>query len=321
MLFASAPCGVARAATEPVELAYRVDSGIDCPTESEFRRELERRLGEDPFAEAATRTVEVRIDGTRWGPRGSITWQNQDGPLPGVRSFEPRGQSCRELVTNMVFAVTVQLELLKVDLANENTSAATSPPEASGSSQAGGPIDVGLDDGERVTRPEQPDAVDSWGLGAGALLLLGWTPRPVLGARVFAVDRWRALSLEAGAEMTLPGRIERRDGSGFEMSAWSGTLAPCISLAQVAGCVVARFGQTRARGFGLDQSRSPGAFLAQTGLRLVLSQPIAERFVVSAHGEALGNWTPWRVELNRNEVWIAPRVVGAFGLSFTASFL
>jgi hypothetical protein len=80
-------------------------------------------------------------------------------------------------------------------------------------------------------------------------------------------------------------------------------------------------GQTRAHGFGLDQPRSPDAFLAQTGLRLGVSQPFAERFVVSAHGEALGNWTPWRVELNRNEVWIAPRVVGTLGLSFAASFL
>ena len=41
-----APTSLAQA--KVVQLAYEAEAGLDCPTESEFRTDVERRLGSDP---------------------------------------------------------------------------------------------------------------------------------------------------------------------------------------------------------------------------------------------------------------------------------
>ncbi len=314
-------CGVCSA--DPVRLDYRVADTLDCPTELEFRAELRRRLGDDPFSEVAPRTVFVSIEATDAGPAGMVSWRDERGALPGIRRFEPSGQSCRALVTNIAFAVTVQIQLLRVETADEGEASAgqdgsePAPSTTQSSAPSAAPVR-----GDDATAPATPDdgSVRNWSAGAGAMMVLGWSPQATLGARVFAVRRERWFALEAGAELTSPTRIERDDGSGFEISAWSGTVAPCLVAAPLSGCVVLRFGQVRASGFGVDRPRSPDALLSQVGARLALSEPLGEYVLASIYGELLGNLTRWRVELDRNQVWAAPAAAGVAGVALSASF-
>ncbi len=314
-------CGVCSA--DPVRLDYRVADTLDCPTELEFRAELKRRLGDDPFDDVAPRTVFVSIEATNAGPAGTVSWRDERGALPGVRRFEPSGQSCRELVTNIAFAVTVQIQLLRVETPDEGEPSAgqdsSEPAPSTTRDSAASPASVRGDDATAAAKPDE-SSVRNWSAGVGAMMALGWSPQATLGGRVFAVRRERWFALEAGAELTSAARLERDDGSGFEISAWSGTVAPCVVSKPITGCVVLRLGQVRASGFGVDRPRSPDALLSQVGARLALSEPLGEYVLASIYGELLGNLARWRVELDRNEVWAAPAAAGVAGVALSASF-
>lgn len=324
-------CGAARA--EPVAVEYDAPPELDCPSEREFKAQVSGRLGEDPFGEGARRTVRVAISNSKRGPAAEVSWRAEQGAIPGVRRFPPRGQTCAELVANIVFAVTVHIELLRIErgTTRERGTAASDAGGATneGSSGAGDtqtpetsakPEDSRSPNDQIRSSPHERETSRGWMAGAGTSVLLGWSPRVSFGARVFVVRRGHHFAVEAAAEVTAPTRVERGPGSGFESSSWSGSLAPCFSFGALDGCAVGRIGQVRASGFGLDQPRSPDALLSQLGARVAFSHPIARHFSASAHGEALANLSPWRIRLNQSEVWSTPPVAATFGLSVSASF-
>jgi hypothetical protein len=332
---------VARA--DPVQLDYQIENNLDCPSEREFKAQVEGRLGDDPFRERAERTVVVSIGATARGPSARVSWRTPKGPLPGVRRFEPRGQTCGALVSSIVFAVTVQIELLQVEHPEDmgppgeapqpTGSTASQPPiptqqaalptqqAALPTQQAALPTSAGARDLGRQSPTTPPDnGPRRWSAGAAGLVLLGWFPKVGFGAKAFVTRTQASVSVEAAAEMAFPTRLERSDGSGFQISSWAGTLAPCLNSKPLMACGVLRLGRVQANGFGVDQSRSSAGLLSQVGARLVVSQPFGKSVLGSVYGEGLGNITRGRVVLDRTEVWLAPPVSAAFGLSVSASF-
>ncbi len=321
MLFA--PTSLARA--KVVQLAYEVDDDLDCPTESEFRSDVKRRLGSDPFGDSAASTVSVTFRGTKRGPTSQIRWHDPRGTLPGVRNFEPKAQSCRALATQVVFAVVVQIQLLpeyrdESPPEDESASSRSSAVEPDAEERPVAPPPKPLPNFEERPAQATNRLVDEWTIGAGALGLLGWSPRVGVGARLFVAARQHSFLLEGAAEWAVPSRVEKGGGSGYELSTWSGALAPCLVLQQLAACGVVRVGRVNSRGFGLDQTRSPRAFVSQVGARLAYLQPLTAQWLLIAQGEIAGNLRPVRVELDRAEVWSAPLVTASFGLSVAASF-
>lgn len=315
-----APTSLAQA--KVVQLVYEAEAGLDCPTESEFRTDVERRLGSDPFGDGAATTVRVTFRGTRRGPTSQITWRNEDGPLPGVRDFEPRAQSCRALAMQVAFAVVVQIQLLpeyRVESSRESAGA-SSAVEVAAPKPPIAPTPEPVPTVEERPSPVSTPLVEEWTLGGGALGLLGWSPQIAVGVRVFAAARQRSFSVEGSAEWVAPSRVEQASGSGYELSTWSGALAPCFMLEQFSTCGVARIGRVNARGFGLDEARSPRGWLSQLGARLGFTQPVMGQLLLVAQGEVVGNFAPVRVELDRAEAWVAPPVAALFGLSVAASF-
>ena len=81
------------------------------------------------------------------------------------------------------------------------------------------------------------------------------------------------------------------------------TLAPCVHVWHIAGCGLVRIGQLEVSGFGVDAVRSPSSTLAWLGGRVLVSQPLSEKFAFGAHLDGLALLTPRTIYLNDLAVW------------------
>lgn len=313
MAFASA--GHARAA-EPVEvkLDYHVSPGAQCPSESEFRHTVAELLEYDPFTVEAPRTVSVEISGAGGVLSGRVQWRDRRGPLQGERRFDSPDAACDKLARNMAFAVTVQIQLLSVP--QERAPAAPAPPPppepVPRRPESGGP--------QRPEPTSRRSPGFEIGVGTGPFVVFGWSPRPSAGGELFLVGRTRTLSAQLGFEATLPSRVERGNGEGFESYVLAGTLTPCFRSSILQACALVRIGSIHARGFGVDEPRSPTGFLSQAGLRLALSQTFASWFEGRAHAQVAYTLAPWTVELNGMEAFDPSPVSCSLGIDAVVLF-
>jgi hypothetical protein len=124
--------------------------------------------------------------------------------------------------------------------------------------------------------------------------------------RLFGAVRHDPFSVEAGAEASLPVTKRLADGSGFRSSVIVATLAPCVHVQRFSGCAVAKLGQMRVHGLGVDEARSSTGLLGLAGLRLAVSQPLGRHMACMLHAEALGTAMGLHVELNHTRVWTMP---------------
>jgi hypothetical protein len=292
--------GEARA-TEParpaVSLTYELEgSGAGCPTEDELRHGVVVALGYDPFRADATHHVTARIEASDRSLAGRLDWTDARGAREGERRLASTTGDCAELGRGMIFALTVQIQLLAI-----GGEAPPSPPATvSGSA------------------PSPPRFL--YMLGAGPLLSVGETPAATAGARLFVGARHRAVSLELGAEATLASRLRQADGTGFDARAISATLAVCGHWRRLALCPLAAAGALRVAGFGVDQARAPSSFTARAGLRALLEDPLSTRFAVRLHADGLGTLTPRTVFVNELPVWAMPPVTFTAGLDLALVF-
>lgn len=130
-----------------VALTYDVDSVLgDCPSESDFRRAVQKQVGYDPFREGAAERVLVETRATERGIEGSIVWTDPSGKRKGERHFASVGRTCRSIALNLSFAVAVQIQMLDTLTAAggaapgaSGTSASSAEPASTGSSSAPAP--------------------------------------------------------------------------------------------------------------------------------------------------------------------------------------
>jgi hypothetical protein len=97
-----------------VVLHYSVDASVrGCWEEAEFRRSVAHRIGYDPFREDAPLVVQVRVGGAISAVDGHVEWRKANGLLMGERRFVAKDDNCTKLLTEMSFAVGLQIELLR----------------------------------------------------------------------------------------------------------------------------------------------------------------------------------------------------------------
>lgn len=305
-------------------LEYAVPGGIGCPSEAEFRTAVAERLGADPFVQVAARTVAVEISAQDGRLSGLLRWVDREGTLEGQRRFEASAADCAELARNMVFAVTVQLELLEHP---KDASTPTPVPETDS--------DTGTE-AAPVPAPEQtstatpsvaetpvPVAVSNFEMGAGVgpFLAAGWAPNVTLGGRAVILGRVPRFLLQVAFEATLPQRHSTSAAAGFESSVLAASVAPCWRLPVVEACPVLRLGSVRARGFGVDEPQSSRGTLWEAGFRLAAGWALPARLEGKAHLELLYTLSPWTVELDGRSVFVAPSFVVLGGIDLVAFFL
>lgn len=112
---AELPSSATAAETELyVVLHYGVDASVHgCWDDAEFRRNVAHRIGHDPFREDASINVTVRVGGAANAVDGHVEWRKANGLLMGERRFVAMDGNCVKLLTEMSFAVGLQIDLLR----------------------------------------------------------------------------------------------------------------------------------------------------------------------------------------------------------------
>jgi hypothetical protein len=97
-----------------VVLHYAVDTSMSgCWDETEFRLSVAHRIGYDPFHEEASLDVRIHVGGTAHAVDGLVEWRKANGLLMGERRFIAKDGNCVKLLTEMSFAVGLQIDLLR----------------------------------------------------------------------------------------------------------------------------------------------------------------------------------------------------------------
>ena len=320
---------VAHAAADETELwvrlHYRVDSSLrGCWNETEFRQRTARRLGYDPFRQSASVDVSVQVGGPQRAIGGQVEWRNASGERMGERRFVGKDDNCAKLLAEMSFAVGLQIELLR-RIASGEVDNKPSPP-ASSNAPAGPHMAPSAKErgssGRAVPEPEQPTPEQraAWAmwLGLGPSLAWGISPSTNVNGRLFLGIRRNDLSLELGAESSYPSTHRLWGGSGFREMLISATTGLCGHHGLLAGCVLVKGGQLRARGLGLDEPRSPTGFVGQAGLRLAATIFLADSWFVAPRLDGLALLNPCDVEMNDVQIWHMPRLSAFAGIDLAA---
>ena len=151
-------------------------------------------------------------------------------------------------------------------------------------------------------------------MGAGTSVALGMSSSPVLLGRAFGSLAGELLSVELGAELSLPATTRRADGAGFSQQALLGTAAGCAALRPWFLCVVASAGEIRMGGKDVDHPSSGSVPVFDAGLRVSFTQPLTRRFFLTARAAGLIHVTRWTARLDEVPVWTAPRFGAAGGI-------
>jgi hypothetical protein len=138
--------------------------------------------------------------------------------------------------------------------------------------------------------------------------------------RLFASVRFRRVSLEVGAEATLPSSGWLDDRSGFRYRTDAGTLALCGHLGWWAACGVGEIAKIYVQGFGVPQPLSSSGVQPSAGARLALTHRLWGRLAASVQAEWLKSLASWTVELDHTKTWTTPAWGIHFGLDVGATF-
>jgi hypothetical protein len=276
----------------------------------------------------------------------------------GERQFLAKDDNCAKLLTEMSFAVGLQIDLLRPtarngaaapsDGAGDSTSAPISsaataapfptlgtPPAAGPSAPAGSlaaPPEREIaatakaprsrEATEPVAEPATVSLSSRWSMwvGLGPSLAWGLSPSASADGRLFFGVRRDDLSVELAADASYPSSQRYQDGSGFRESLIGASAALCGHRHALALCLLGKASQIRITGLGLDEPRSPSGFVPQAGLRFAAALPLAESWSLAAHLDALGLLRSCTVVLNQVVVWDMPRLGALAGIDLSARF-
>lgn len=320
----------ARARDFSITLEYAAAAG--CPDAAALETVVSARLGYDPFTEAAADHVAVRITPRGASLEGRIEWRDAGGKWAGDQTFRVGSAECRGLLRTMALALAVQIQLLAdarttppADAAAAD--AAPSPREQTAPPRAATPLAATPSAEPATDRPSAKNVTDSgsargesralrpaFAIGAGTSLAFGFSAQPVLLGRAFGSLAGQHLSVELGAEVSLPETTRRADGAGFSQQALLATAAGCAALEPWRLCVVASAGEVRMAGKDVDRPSSAAVPLFDVGARACLVQPLTHRFFLSARAEALLHFTRWTARLDEVPVWTAPPFAAVVGI-------
>ena len=145
----SAPA-VASESDAYVQLRWqRSPSARTCPEQTELEQLVRLRLGRNPFAPTAQRTIDASIDftGSEWHVELHV--HDASGPVQGQRVFDVRAESCAQVVDAVGLAVALAID--------PNASIASLPSAAAMSEPASAAHDLSAaNDRNNAMPPAQP---------------------------------------------------------------------------------------------------------------------------------------------------------------------
>jgi hypothetical protein len=312
LAFAALDGGAARGTEMAMQLDYSV--APTCPGPDDFQAIVSARLGYDPFRADAPARVMVRIEAVGRTLEGRLEWRDNAGDRMGEHTFPSRTGDCGELARAMGFALALQIQLLA-----SATVEPLPPPPPPPPAPAPPPTAAIVKKPETVTSPDTAPSGPSLTAGAGAAAGFGVGSSVVPVGRLFGAARWAHVAVELAAEMGASS-MHQADGSGFSQRQLLGTLAGCGVRRPWSLCLVAKLGQIRVVGEGVDVPATATGALVQTGIRLAVTHTLGGRFEIAAHADGLTLLTQGTVTLDSAPVWTTPRFVALVGADVGVRF-
>ncbi len=326
-----------------VSLDYEVEGSAErCWDEPAFRRAVAKSVGYDPFRSEAALSVDVHVDASAALVDGRVEWRNAEGASMGERRFRAKDGDCTTLLTEMSFAVGLQIELLRPRQKGSTTASpalvpgTTTPSTSTSSSPTPAPP-------PKKPPSEQPSASTSadgataerdlsasgssasaedwrfW-VGLGPSVAFGAAPSVTGHGRLFVGARRWQLSLELGAEGTIEVTEREPDGTGFTERLIGGSATACGHVRLLVGCAIVKAGQLRISGIDVNEPLSPTALVLQAGIRLGAQWELSEVWFLTPHVDALALLTPRAIALNEATVWDMPPLSVLAGIDVGGRF-
>jgi hypothetical protein len=157
-------------------------------------------------------------------------------------------------------------------------------------------------------------------LGVGAAVAIDVAPTIVPVGRLLGTLEWSHIAVELAAELSGPSSTHRADGAGFSEQQLLASLAGCGVRRPWSTCLVAKLGEMRVVGEGIEVRSTSFGLVAQAGVRLALTQRLGSRLQISAHADGLALITQGVVTLDGIPVWTTPRLAVSFGADLGIRF-
>lgn len=218
--FAISAASAAHAAGDVVvSLDFETDPALaECPSAADFRKDVIRQLGHDPFRDNAPRRLVVRIraSGARMG--GRVEWRDASDEWEGERTFSSRNESCAQMARAMALATAIQIQLLaRFETVAPAKSAVEAPPPAPPAA-AIEPVLAPPVAAVSVAPPAAKEPVLAVNVGAGVIEDFGNSPAFVVPRIAVSLGRPSALGvrlavsgLGPGAKVTVPEGVAELD--------------------------------------------------------------------------------------------------------------
>ncbi len=301
-----------------VRLRYARGAGAEgCPDESALRDSVRARLGYDPFAESASKTVRAAVEPGAAGERvATVQLEAADGRLLGDRRLTSSAGDCRELAAAMELAITIAIDPLVL---TRPAPPAASPPPPLVLAEEPPPERVPLI--RKVEEaPELPAATVEWAFGLGPIAATGAADIPT-GAPTFAVGgnalvelRYQRLSVSVEARADLPTIVQvGRDGA---VTTWraGGGISPCVRWEVLGLCALGMASAQTAEARGLTDPRSSSTPLIEVGARGLADLHATSGFSFRFFLDARVPLTTTTLTVSGTPVWNSPTLSVALGL-------
>ena len=172
-----------------------------------------------------------------------------------------------------------------------------------------------------TTTPDVATPGPSILVGAGGAVGLGVASSTVPLGRLFGAVEWSHLAVELAAEVSAPSTTRQIDGAGgFSQQQLLASLAGCGVLTPLRACLIAKVGEIRVVGQGVEFPATSYGLVAQAGLRLAVTHMLGSRLQIGAHADGLALITQGVVTLNSMPVWTTPRLAALFGAEIGIRF-
>jgi hypothetical protein len=199
-----------------VSLDYETDAALrECPSGADFRAEIARQLGHDPFRETAQRRMVVRLFPRGARIEGRVEWRDANDQWQGERTFSSRSESCAQMTHAMALGTAIQIQLLAEAGAGSPKADSKAPQIAIGDDKPapGPPMPAIVDSGAALV----PPAKEPWiavGAGVGVIGDFGDGPTFTDPRIAVSVGRPSAIGVRVAVSGLGPGaEVTRSPGS------------------------------------------------------------------------------------------------------------
>lgn len=249
-------------AVEPHRLDSRREPGAQsCPDEQAVQRAVAERLGMNPFAPDAVRTVTLRWKSSGGLFSARLEVIDEAGATIGSRSLS--SSDCTELASSAALALALILDPMSLTRAPAAPEAEAPPPPPPAAPAPPSPPLVVL---EPAQAPPPPRSETSLWLGGGAAVSYGDVPQVTAALELELAWKWRWLWLGVRGAFVAPASTKIDVGSVSALLFGAGPFF-CAGSSRFGGCVSTRLGTLHAWPSGFTTPSSPAtAFSFAAGL-------------------------------------------------------